>query len=208
MTTVRDNQLKNRIAKSVFSAAESAGLQDRSVVEDMIEQVIERLDWMEPMPGVLPGWESLVPQQSKGPKISEAEIQAKVKEVLAEISLAPVRKVSTRPKASTAKKARQKDDPIVLSTNARVVLERRYLKKDKDGKPVETVEDLFRRVAGTIVQAEKIYNPDIDTQNIEDEFYRLMAGLEFLPNSPTLMNAGRDLGQLSACFVLPIAYTL
>ncbi|MFA4837527.1 MAG: ribonucleotide reductase N-terminal alpha domain-containing protein, partial [Dehalococcoidia bacterium] len=91
-----------------------------------------------------------------------------------------------------------------LSNNARVVLERRYLKKGPDGKPVETPEDMFHRVARTIASAEKIYDPGADIKDIEEDFYQLMANLEFLPNSPTLMNAGRDLGQLSACFVLPV----
>jgi ribonucleoside-diphosphate reductase alpha chain len=98
----------------------------------------------------------------------------------------------------------QPDIKIPLTDNARQVLEKRYLKKDKQGKVIETPEDMFRRVAKTIAAAELIYNPKADVQAIEDEFYRLMTGLEFLPNSPTLMNAGRELGQLSACFVLPI----
>ncbi len=202
MTAIQDSQFKNRIAKSVFSAAESAGVQDREVVEQMIEQVIERLDWLEPVPGVLPGWEGLVPPPTRKPKITEAEIAAKVKEVLAEVSLAPVRQAETEPKKKP--RAKHKVKPITLSTNARVVLERRYLKKDAEGKPTEAVEDLFRRVARTIASAEKNYPTSGEAKEVEEEFYSLMANLEFLPNSPTLMNAGRQLGQLSACFVLPV----
>ncbi|MGB7569569.1 MAG: vitamin B12-dependent ribonucleotide reductase [Chitinivibrionales bacterium] len=91
-----------------------------------------------------------------------------------------------------------------LSDNARIVLEKRYLKKDDNGNVVEQPEDMFFRVAETIANAEKLFvtdaNPDIWTE----KFYNVMTDLDFLPNSPTLMNAGRELGQLSACFVLPV----
>ncbi len=91
-----------------------------------------------------------------------------------------------------------------FSENARTVLEKRYLKKDDDGKVVESPEDLLRRVATNIAQADKFYNESADVNALADKFYNMMSKLEFLPNSPTLMNAGRDLQQLSACFVLPV----
>jgi len=96
------------------------------------------------------------------------------------------------------------NDEIVLSPNALTVLERRYLKKDEEGKVNEDPKELFKRVAINIASADKIYELDIDITGKANKFYRMMANLEFLPNSPTLMNAGRDLQQLSACFVLPI----
>lgn len=94
---------------------------------------------------------------------------------------------------------------VELSENARVVLAKRYLKKDDEGNPHEGPEDLFRRVAGNIAQAEDKFGAD--PQQVEETaelYFNLMASLSFMPNSPTLMNAGRDLQQLSACFVLPV----
>ena len=91
-----------------------------------------------------------------------------------------------------------------LSPNAVTVLERRYLKRDKEGKILETPVDMFERVARTIADAEKAYAKGVKPGELAKEFYRMMTSLEFLPNSPTLMNAGRELGQLSACFVLPV----
>ena len=93
---------------------------------------------------------------------------------------------------------------IRLSQNALVVLERRYLKKDRKGKPAETPEELFRRVARAVASADARFDPRADLKKTEEDFYKLMTSLVFLPNSPTLMNAGRRLGQLAACFVLPI----
>lgn len=93
---------------------------------------------------------------------------------------------------------------LPLTPNARTVLERRYLRRDPEGKILESPEDMFRRVAQTIASAESRFETGQDPAALEEKFYRMMTSLEFLPNSPTLMNAGRELGQLSACFVLPV----
>ena len=92
----------------------------------------------------------------------------------------------------------------MITENAKAVLERRYLAKDERGNPVETVDGLFHRVAGAVASADARFDPGADVKKTEALFYELMTNLDFLPNSPTLMNAGRPLGQLSACFVLPV----
>lgn len=94
---------------------------------------------------------------------------------------------------------------LKLSPNAVKVLERRYLCRDAEGKLIETPEQLFVRVSGAIASADKQYGKtDQEVKKLQDSFFKIMTNLEFLPNSPCLMNAGKELGQLSACFTLPI----
>ncbi len=95
-----------------------------------------------------------------------------------------------------------------LSENALTVLHRRYLRKNAAGHIIETPEQMFRRVAANIAQAERRYRPHAALAPVVDRFTRMMRALEFLPNSPTLMNAGGPLQQLSACFVLPVEDSL
>src|SRR5437870_8719814 len=96
-----------------------------------------------------------------------------------------------------------------LSENALRVLQKRYLKKDDKGKVVESPKELFARVAWNLAQAERNYGAD-EAQVAETarRFFRIISNLEFLPNSPTLMNAGLELQLLSACFVIPGDYSL
>ena len=212
MSTANQSEKKlnrTQIAKAIFAAAESMGMADRQLVEQLTAQVIERLEQPQPLPGM----EHLVPkprrQQKRLP--TDFEIQTMVKEILAAEEPANLEEV--KPEMETqiketpvipAKPKVQLAPGINLTENACRVLERRYLKKDKQGQVIETAEEMFRRVAQTIASAELIYDSKADVKAREEEFYQLMANLEFLPNSPTLMNAGRELGQLSACFVLPV----
>ncbi|MCE2465371.1 MAG: vitamin B12-dependent ribonucleotide reductase [Dehalococcoidia bacterium] len=92
-----------------------------------------------------------------------------------------------------------------LSDNSLAVLDRRYLAKDREGTVIEEPDEMFRRVAHNLAQADRLYGAtEGEVQDTEEEFYRTMTSLDYLPNSPTLMNAGRELQMLSACFVLPV----
>ncbi len=111
--------------------------------------------------------------------------------------------VVTRPSLDVKEGTGESNSPF--SGNALRVLEARYLRKDEQGRCTETPEELFRRVARAIAEAESLYSSDPAVRNEwEQRFYSLMVSRKFMPNSPTLMNAGREMGMLSACFVLPV----
>ena len=101
------------------------------------------------------------------------------------------------------------EEKLNLSKNAIKVLEKRYLKRDKNGVPTETPKDLFMRVASTLAEADRQFGAtDSEIKETTKEFYDFITNRYFMPNSPTLMNAGRELGQLAACFVLPVEDSL
>lgn len=97
---------------------------------------------------------------------------------------------------------------LSLTPEALKILEKRYLKKDASGIVIETPEEMFWRVAQNIAEADRLYQPSGNAEEASETFFKMMVSLDFLPNSPCLMNAGRELQQLAACFVLPIEDSL
>jgi ribonucleoside-diphosphate reductase alpha chain len=95
-------------------------------------------------------------------------------------------------------------ESVRLTPTAITILEKRYLKRDAAGRVVETPEEMFWRVARNVAEAERFYKSSAPREEVEQIFYEMMASLDFLPNSPCLMNAGKELQQLAACFVLPV----
>jgi len=101
------------------------------------------------------------------------------------------------------------EEKLNLTENAIKVLEKRYLKRDKEGNCIEKPSDMFRRVADTIASGDlKFGKSESEVKELSDRFYKFITSRYFMPNSPTLMNAGRELGQLAACFVLPVEDSL
>jgi len=103
-----------------------------------------------------------------------------------------------------AKSALGLKDDLKLPVNTMEVLKRRYLLRDENRNIIETPSELFRRVANHVAKAEDNFKSSYKKEDVEENFYQMMRNLEFMPNSPTLMNAGTSLGQLSACFVIPV----
>ncbi|MEM2145136.1 MAG: ribonucleotide reductase N-terminal alpha domain-containing protein, partial [Candidatus Jordarchaeaceae archaeon] len=151
---------------------------------------------------------AIIEEQFKDRIPSVEDVQDTVEKVLIKNGFSDVAKAyilyrQKRTELREAKKLLGVSDDLKLSLNAVQVLESRYLLKDEHGKVIETPSGMFRRVAHTVAAVDKLYTGD-ETEKIEDAFYGIMSRLEFLPNSPTLMNAGTEIGQLAACFVLPV----
>ncbi|MCG2727472.1 MAG: adenosylcobalamin-dependent ribonucleoside-diphosphate reductase [Candidatus Methanoperedenaceae archaeon] len=176
---------KSKIANAVFKAFIATKSKDGKRAEEIATQVVEIIG--KRIPGI-PGVE---------------DVQDIVEEVLIKNGYAAVAKayILYREKRAQIRKAKGffgVRDELKLSVNAVRVLERRYLLKDEHGNVIETPAELFRRIAKAIA---------LDPES-EEEFLSMLTSLEFLPNTPTLMNAGTDLGQLSACFVIPVEDSL
>ncbi len=184
---------KNKIATAIWKAAESVGGKDRKKSEELAELVVKRLEEL--------GYNGKVP--------TVEEVQDAVEKILIEQGHAKVAKayILYRQKRAHVRKMKSLlgvTDELKLSLNAIKVMASRYLMKDENLQIKETTSQLFRRVARAIAAPEKKYGGAKKAKEYEEAFYNIMVNREFMPNSPTLMNAGTELGQLSACFVLPV----
>ncbi|MBS3108176.1 hypothetical protein J4468_04670, partial [Candidatus Woesearchaeota archaeon] len=186
---------KEKIATAIFRAAEAVGGKDKKIADELAEKVVIYL-------------EELGFSTKKIPTVED--VQDAVEKTLIENQHAKTAKAYIiyrleHKKIREVKSMMGVKDDIKLTVNAIKVLEKRYLKKDEVGRVTETPKEMLLRVAHNITSAEKNYGtPKHEIEELENKFFEMMINLEFMPNSPTLMNAGRELQQLAACFVLPV----
>jgi len=191
----RDGSIEPFNIKKIIRAIEQALLATESYqpgrAEELAREVIENLQ---------------INRSRQVPLVEE--IQDEVEKILMSHSLPQVAKayILYREKRREIREAKWKlfgvHDDLKLSFNAIQVLKERYLIKNEEGEVQETPKAMMKRVALAVAEADRLYGQDVNESF--EKFYQLLTSLEFLPNSPTLMNAGTSLGQLSACFVLPV----
>jgi ribonucleoside-diphosphate reductase alpha chain len=184
----------DKIAEAIWKAGMAVGGKDRSLAVKLTDQVIEKLE-----------------KQLKPNEVPSVEqVQDLVEKTLIENGQASVAKAYILYRQKRTEIRRMKlllgvVDELKLPLNAILVLERRYLRKDESGHVIETTAQMFRRIARALAEVEKQYGKtDEETTKWENEFYRIMTNRLFVPNTPTLINAGTSYPQLSACFVLPV----
>ncbi|HUV04389.1 MAG TPA: vitamin B12-dependent ribonucleotide reductase [Armatimonadota bacterium] len=182
-----------KIANAISKAFAATGTPDEEVVQKLAQRVVEVVSSL---------WAGRIPRVE--------DVQDVVEQVLMEADYPDVAKAyilyrKERAEARDIKRFVGVVDDLKLGVNAVIVLKRRYLLRDEQGNVTETPSQLFRRVARAVAMADANYSAsEQEVRRTQDQFYRIMADREFLPNSPTLMNAGTEIGQLSACFVLPV----
>lgn len=181
-----------KISKAIIKAVEAVGGTDFDHVDFLTKQVEINMN-QKFHPNSIPAVE---------------EIQDMVEKVLIENNHAKTAKAFILYRAERARERSERemiigtDTKSIFSNNALKVLQKRYLLKDEEGNLTETPDDLLKRVASGVARADENYGGN--AKKTAETFYNMLSNLEFLPNSPTLMNAGTDIGQLSACFVLPV----
>jgi len=185
---------QGKIAEAIWKAARAVGGKDRELSVKLAQQVVKGLE-KQLKPGEIPNVE---------------QVQDLVEKTLIENGHARTAKAYILYRQKRTEIRRTKlllgvVDELKLPLNAILVLERRYLRKDENGRVIESTGQMFRRISKGIAEVEKQYGKSqLEVAKLEDEFYRVMTNLEFIPNSPTLMNTDTEFRQLSACFVLPI----
>jgi len=184
----------NKIAEAIWKASKAVGGRDRTLAVKLTGHVVGKLE-----------------KQLKPNEIPTVEqVQDLVEKTLIENGQASMAKayILYRQKRTEIRKMKLLlgvVDELKLPLNAILVLERRYLRKDENGRVIETTAQMFRRIAKSLAEIEKQYGKGSkEVAKWEDEFYRIMTNRFFIPNTPTLINAGTTYPQLSACFVLPV----
>jgi ribonucleoside-diphosphate reductase alpha chain len=194
--TKRDGRVvdfdENKIAAAILKALKAVKRGDGDLAKRLSEEVVRLLNLR---------FEDKIPSVEN---IQDLVEEALIRNGYADVAKAYILYRQKRTEIREYKKFFGVVDDLKLGVNAIQVLKNRYLMKDEEGKVVETPKQMFRRVAKAVAKADLIYDKNVDVESAEETFYQVMADREFLPNSPTLMNAGTKLGQLSACFVLPV----
>lgn len=183
---------QNKITRAIEKSILAVKAKDRAMAKRLSRQVMRIVK--QKFVGKIPGVE---------------DIQDTVENVLIKNGLTRVAKAyilyrQKRKEVREAKGIFGIEDDLKLPVNAVRILEKRYLLKDELGNLIETPKRMFHRVAREVASADHLYGKKFNAEETEKEFYRVMSNLEFIPNSPALINAGTRMGQLSACFVLPV----
>jgi len=181
-----------KITNAICKAAFSVGFTDKRVCEKLSGQVVRTLETR--FPKITPTVED----------VQDFVEKTLIKNGYADIAKAYILYREKRTELRETKTFFGIRDDLKLELNAINVLKQRYLLKNEQGRVIETPRQMFQRVAEAVSRADLLYYKKADIKKIEKQFFEAMINLEFLPNSPTLMNAGTSLGQLSACFVLPV----
>ncbi len=184
---------QKKITEAILKALNAVDQGDRQLAKELSDPVVELVE--ERFVGEIPSVED----------VQDIVEEALIKNGYVDVAKAYILYRQKRTEIREFKTFFDVVDDLKLGINAIKVLQKRYLMKDMEGRVVETPSEMFRRVARAVAKADALYGgEEEDVKKIEEEFYDVMANREFVPNSPTLMNAGTRLGQLSACFVLPI----
>ena len=183
---------RSKITHAIAGAMREVGIEDTALAETLSVETVKLLQTR--FPGKVVELET----------VQDAVEQVLVQNNLAEAAKAYILYRQRHAEARLAKRILGVDDELKLTINAIRVLEKRYLRKDERGRVIETPLGMFERVARVVAEPDLEYGGHGAATEAEDKFLSIMANLEFLPNSPTLMNAGTEVGQLAACFTLPI----